>query len=110
MLERYTTRQMQPRSKQYQAQMKSDSETVLDVEMCGAVQCGMLCSSARGRIKARWSVGWLVKARRRRAAAKAREGSGEREECERAMMECRLWMNIATTATGEEGAMAGRRG
>jgi hypothetical protein len=52
-LERYTTtRQRQPRSKQYPAQVKSDSEAVLDVEMGGAVRY-MRCSSARGRIKAR---------------------------------------------------------
>lgn len=36
--ERETTRQRQARSKQYPARMKSDSETVLDVEMCGAVR------------------------------------------------------------------------
>jgi hypothetical protein len=38
-LERYTTtRQRQPRSKQYPAQVKSDNEAVLAVEMCGAVR------------------------------------------------------------------------
>jgi hypothetical protein len=53
-LERYTTttRQRQPRSKQYPAQVKSDNEAVLAVEMGGAVRY-MRCSSARGRIKAR---------------------------------------------------------
>ena len=55
-LERYTTRQRQPRSKQNPAQVKSDNEAVLDVEM----RCGMVCSSARGRIKARPWVGGLV--------------------------------------------------
>lgn len=41
MLERYTTRQRQPRSKQYPAQVKSDDEAVLEVEMCGAVRYGV---------------------------------------------------------------------
>lgn len=35
------------------ASEESDNEAVLAVEMCGAVRCDMLCSSARGRIKAR---------------------------------------------------------
>ena len=54
-LERYTTRQMQPMSKQDPAQVKTDNETVLDVEMCGAVRwCAVVVLEGELR-RGRWA-------------------------------------------------------
>lgn len=112
MLERYTTRQRQPKSTQYPAQVKSDDEAVLEVEMCGAVRCSAIWCAVvlegelrRGRGRASNGAAAAraaTKAKGFRCARKMRKSDDDAstDGCD-----------IATTATGEERAMmAGRRG
>jgi hypothetical protein len=100
-LERYTTRLMGPSSEAVSGASGVDGETVLDVELCGAVRwfAGVLEGELRR------AVGGLVMAARR-ARAKANEDCGAREECERAMAS-RLEDESGdiATATDEEEAM-----
>lgn len=104
-MERYTTRQMQPMSKQGPAQVKTDNETVLDVEMCGAVRwCAVVVLEGELR-RGRWASnggaagGGGESKRVFRRARRMRKSDGGRDgQCDIA------------TAAGEERAMAGRRG